>query len=127
MDWSAYQHFERWEFDCSHTGRNQMKKEFMDKLSQLREAFGKPMVISSGYRDPSHPIEARKATPGAHSFGVACDVQIHGSDALELVGLAIRCGFTGIGVNQKGSYNKRFIHLDIAPPDKFPRPWIYSY
>lgn len=127
MDWSKYDDFSKKEFDCQHTGRNQMKESFMDKLQQLRDVYGKPMVITSGYRDPSHPIESRKATPGAHSFGVACDVAVHGENARELVGLAIRLGFTGIGIKQKGDYSKRFIHLDIAPPDKFPRPWLFSY
>jgi hypothetical protein len=51
-----------------------------------------------------------------------------GADALELVALALAYGFTGIGVNQKGAHDGRFIHLDDldnAPGQ--PRPCIWSY
>ena len=78
------------------------------------------------YRDATHPIEARKKEPGAHASGYACDIGVRGADALQIVGIALQLGFTGIGVNQKGS--GRFIHLDIlnSTPQR-PRPTIWSY
>ncbi|MAD75148.1 MAG: peptidase M15 [Rheinheimera sp.] len=124
MDWSNYPNFSKAEFDCKHTGKCEMEPAFMDRLQTLRIAFGKPMQISSGYRAPQHPIEAAKAKPGPHSTGRACDVVVRGSDALKLVELAIKHGFTGIGVNQKG--NARFIHLDdLSSIDGRPTIWSY--
>lgn len=124
MDWSDYPNFTASEFACKHTGKNQMTPEFMDRLQRLRTAYGKPMRITSGYRDRTHPIEAKKATSGAHTTGMACDVAVQGADALRLIQLALMYGFTGIGVQQKGG--GRFIHLDCCT-DGFPRPTIWSY
>lgn len=121
IDWNKYPNFSKSEFDCKETGENEMKAEFMDKLQALRVRYGKPMRITSGYRSARHSIEARKAEPGTHAQGIACDIGAHGADALLLVKLALDMGFTGIGVSQK-SGGARFIHLDIAP-----RIAIWSY
>lgn len=99
-----------------------MQPEFMARLQHLRSVYGKPMVITSGYRDPSHPIEAAKQSPGEHSTGRAADVAVSGADAFRLVQLATNMGFTRIGVRQKGE--GRFIHLGNSPD--FP-PGIWSY
>jgi len=126
IDWSKYPNFSEDEFRCSQTGVAHVHPEFMDRLQKLRNIYGLPIVITSGYRHELHPIEAKKREPGAHTTGRACDIAVQGSDALEIVLLAVDCGFTGIGVHQKGS--GRFIHLDDLPTKKGrPRPWIWSY
>ena len=102
-----------------------MQAGFMDRLQRLRTMYGKPMRVTSGYRDPSHPIEIKKSRPGAHSSGRAVDIAVRGEDALRLIQLAIQCGFTGIGVQQKGE--GRFIHLDDLSGPDWPRPTIWSY
>ena len=127
INWGDYPNFTKAEFDCKHTGRNEMSPDFMHRLQQLRTRFGRPMVITSGYRHPTHPIEARKPNgPGAHATGRACDVAVVGWDAMEMVFLAVQMGFTGIGIKQHGP--SRFIHLDDLPasPGR-PRPWMWSY
>lgn len=125
MNWNAYPNFSEAEFRCKHTRQCTMHPDFMARLQKLRVTFGKPMVISSGYRDPTHPVEARKASPGAHAMGRAADVAVAGEDAYRLVAFALMHGFTGIGVQQKGG--GRFIHLDDVPPGVLPRPTIWSY
>lgn len=60
INWADYPNFTKSEFNCRHTGKNEMKPEFMKKIQDLRLAYGKPMIITSGYRDPTHPIEAKK-------------------------------------------------------------------
>lgn len=123
MNWSDYPNFSESEFKCSHCEKVAMQPEFMGKLQALRVAFGKPMKVTSGYRCPAHPIEAKKATPGAHASGSAADIAVQGSDAYALLKLAFAAEFTGIGVQQKGG--GRFIHLDtLAEP---PRPNVWSY
>jgi zinc D-Ala-D-Ala carboxypeptidase len=113
MNWSDYPNFSAQEFNCSHCGQNEMKPEFMAKLQKLRETYGAPMKVTSGYRCPQHPIEAKKASPGAHASGLACDIGVQGEEAHRLLALALEAGFTGIGVQQKGS--GRFLHLDTRP------------
>lgn len=125
MDWSLYPNFSEPEFRCRHTGKCEMKPEFMERLQRLRLAYGKPMKITSGFRDRSHPVEARKVATGAHTLGRACDVAVTGADAIRLLVLAVEMGFTGIGVQQKGE--GRFIHLDDVPGNRLPRPAIWSY
>src|SRR5690554_2727844 len=126
MNWQDYPNFSADEFRCKHTGKLCMDKGFMGRLQALRTDYGKPMIISSGYRDATHPIEVVKERPGAHSAGHACDVAVRGGDALNLVALAVKHGFTGIGVKQKG--DSRFIHLDDLPHSfNRPRPWVWSY
>ena len=83
---------------------------FMLKIEILREALGFSFPVTSGYRCPQHPIEARKSSPGAHSTGHAVDIRVRGKSAYRLLQGALSGGFTGIGVSQKGL--SRFIHLD---------------
>ena len=123
MDWSKVPNFKASEFNCSHCGKNEMQLEFMLKLQALRNAYGKPMRITSGYRCKDHPIEAKKAQPGAHASGCAADIGVDGADAHRLLGLAWAAGFTGVGVNQKGT--GRFIHLDTLKGPNRPTCWTY--
>ena len=123
MDWSKVPNFKAGEFNCSHCGKNEMQLEFMLKLQALRNAYGKPMRITSGYRCKDHPIEAKKAQPGAHASGCACDIGVEGADAHRLLGLAWAAGFTGVGVQQKGT--GRFIHLDTLKGPMRPTVWSY--
>jgi len=122
-DWSKYApYFSKKEFDCQETGENAMRQEFMDKLCALRKAYGKSMVITSGYRSTKHSIESKKSEPGSHSSGLACDVKVVGADAYNLMKCAIDIGFTGIGVHRS------FIHLDIMPSRSIaPRPSVWPY
>lgn len=123
MDWGLYPNFSAKEFDCSHCGKNEMRPEFMGKLQAFRTQYGKPMRITSGYRCPEHPLEAKKSKPGAHASGLACDVGVDGQEAYQILKLAFQLGFKGIGVNQKGT--GRFIHLDML--EEAPRPNVWSY
>lgn len=127
MNWSDYPNFSKEEFDCEHTGKNEMKPEFMEKLQQLRTLYGKPMRVTSGFRDYSHPVEKKKPKKnGSHPTGMAADIAVDRGDAYRLLKLAFELGFTGIGIKQHGG--GRFIHLDTIEnnPDQ-PRPTIWGY
>lgn len=119
MTW-PYRFFTPDEMRCRHTGRCEMDPRFMDRLERLRIMFGAPMVVTSGFRDPAHPAEARKGEPGMHAKGRAVDIGVRGGEAIRLVRLAIEVGFKGIGVQQKGE--GRFIHLDDRDD---PAMWSY--
>jgi len=128
VDWENSKYFKASEFICSHTGTEKMDQDFIDKLNKLRDTYNKPITISSGYRDSTHPVEAIKKDPtsGAHVSGKAADILIERNNAFELLSLALLIGFTGIGVNQKGG--ARFLHLDtIESSPARPRPTIWSY
>ena len=62
------------------------------------------------------------------SVSMAADIVVGGHDAYRLMRLAIVHEFKGIGVSQRGMFERRFIHLDtMEDGDHHPRPWVWSY
>jgi zinc D-Ala-D-Ala carboxypeptidase len=108
--WNEYPNFSAGEFNCRHTGQNEMQHEFMVKLQALRTEFGRSLTITSGYRHPTHPIEARKThSNGEHTQGNCCDVACtDGATRFRLIQLALKHGITRIGVA------KSFLHFGIG-------------
>ena len=96
-----------------------MNPEFLEKLDELRHECKFPFTITSGYRDPSHSLEAKKETPGMHTKGIAADIYVsNGVDRYKLLITAFNMGFTGIGVA------KTFIHVDTRTSQ--PVVWTYQ-
>ena len=122
MNWLDYPNFTEAEFRCRHSGETKMHPDFMRRLQHLRSVYGRPMQVTSGYRSPQHPVEARKRQPGEHTSGRAADIAVQGAEALRIIQLALGLGFTRFGVKQKGS--GRFIHLGDSP-DHPPGIWSY--
>lgn len=123
-DWSRYApYFKASEFDCKHTGENLMQEHFMQTLLAARILYNKPMIISSGYRHPTHPTEARKEEVGEHTRGIAADIICWSDEAYHIAEKAFLVGFTGIGISQHPRSNARFVHLD----KRTSTPRIYSY
>ena len=111
-------YFKLSDFDCQETGNNEMSEEFLEKLDDLRHVCGFPFIITSGYRDKTHSIEARKAKAGTHARGIASDIRINnGNEAYDIIKNAQSMGFNGIGVA------KSFIHVDIR--QGMPVIWCY--
>ena len=111
-------YFSTSEFNCQHTGKNGMKKDFLSKLDALREHCGFPFVITSGYRSPDHPLEAVKEIPGTHAQGIAADIKITSSaQRYSIIKGALEHGFTGLGVAGD------FIHVDTR--GTVPVIWVY--
>lgn len=123
-DWSAYPNFDEYEFRCRHTGRCLMRAEFLDVLQAIRTEFGRPMVITSGYRDPSHPQEVGKTIPGEHTLGTAADIAVSGAAAMDLLRIALAHRVPRIGIKQHGP--GRFIHLGLGGPG-LPTPAVWTY
>jgi len=124
IDWGKYPNFKAAEFKCSHCGSEGIKEALIAKLQAMRTEYGKAMRITSGYRCPKHPVEASKSVPGAHALGIAADIGVEGAEAHRVLALAMKHGFTGVGVQQKGT--GRFIHVDIRNGE-LPTPAVWSY
>ena len=76
-----------------------MEKYFLDRLTLLRMDYDRPMIITSGFRHSTHPVEAEKLKGGSHTEGVACDVKCNaGMDSYDIDKLALNHNFSGIGV-----------------------------
>lgn len=122
MDWSRYPNFKPEEFTCRHTGHCYMQPAFLERLQALRTEYGRPMRVTSGYRHPTHPVEARKGhSNGEHTLGTCADIACaNGTERYHLVRLALKHGFTRIGIA------KTFIHLGIGGGE-LPAPVLWEY
>lgn len=125
--WSDIRHFTPDEFACKCCGANEIQPGLIYKLDFIREEFGKPLVVTSGYRCPEHNQRvSTTGVSGPHTTGLAADLGVSGRDAVTVLRIAMAAGFTGIGIQQKGV--GRFIHLDLIPDShSHKRPWIWSY
>ena len=112
-------YFEESEF----TEFDKMDPKLLEMLDTLRENYGYPIKLTSTYRSPEHPIEARKSKPGEHAYGAAVDIACVGGEAtFKLVKAAIEVGFTRIGISRKNN----FVHVGIGYPGA-PETTIWTY
>jgi zinc D-Ala-D-Ala carboxypeptidase len=102
---------------------DKMDPKLLEMLDTLRENYGYPIKLTSTYRSPEHPIEARKSKPGEHAYGAAVDIACIGGEAtFKLVKAAIETGFTRIGISRKNN----FVHVGIGYPGA-PETTIWTY
>jgi uncharacterized protein YcbK (DUF882 family) len=103
------------EFNCKCCGKNEMKKELLDRLDAARELAGVPFVIVSGYRCPKHNKEVGGVPDSAHTKGLAADIRAtNGKERFKILQALMLTGFDRIGVY------KNFIHCDVdsSKPDE---------
>lgn len=102
---------------------DKMNPVLLAMLDDLREEYGYPIKLTSTYRSPDHPIEAKKSKPGEHAHGAAVDIACVGGEAtFKLVKAAIEVGFTRIGISRKNN----FVHVGIGYPGA-PETTIWTY
>jgi uncharacterized protein YcbK (DUF882 family) len=106
------------ELECPHCHKLP-KAELIAKLQEFRDAWGKPMKITSGYRCAEHNAAIGGAPNSRHIVGEAVDIAC--TDAAErykLMALAFKLGWGGI------AYSKVFVHIDCRPVIT-PASWNY--
>ena len=81
-------------------------------LQGIRNAFGKPVNINSGFRTYEHNKSVGGSTNSAHLLGKAADISIRGIKAADLArGAAALYGRTSaIGLHEPENY----VHIDIV-------------
>lgn len=115
------ENFTREELACKcGCDRMEIPLDFVKWLQVVRTDCGFPFPITSGYRCPDHNARVSgTGRDGPHTIA-AVDIALTGEQAIKLLASALKYGFTGIGVQQKGA--GRFIHLDRRAV-----PAIWSY
>lgn len=78
-------------------------------LQKARDHFGKPMIITSGYRTTSHNIKVGGVSNSQHVFGNAADVYIPGVSVKDLYNYFCEIAGNGCGI---GIYDT-FVHFDV--------------
>ena len=120
-------HFSKAELTCRCGCGMLPAQDFMDKVERLRVLYERPLPVNSAARCPEWNMQVSgTGRTGPHTTGRAIDLGVSRGDAYRLLDLALKLGFTGIGVQQKG--DKRFLHLDDLPdaPGQ-PRNTLWSY
>ena len=153
-------HFGWPEVACKHCGgfpeRSMLQSFPFLLIAQIafavRAEIGRPLTVSSWYRCPLHPIEARKPRPGVHQFACAVDVLVNRWDVVHAINATCRVvqreglidwehlpkgsrcdeptDILGIGIRQSGDMRTRFVHIDVAGllPEFHPfRPGVWTY
>lgn len=79
-----------------------------NRLQVIRDLLGKPIIINSGYRSPTHNKRVGGALHSQHLSGMAVDIVIPGMAAAE-VQKFLRHWSGGMGLYE------HYTHLDIRP------------
>ena len=96
------------EFQCKDGSQLvKIDSELLQKLQQLRDLIGKPIIINSGYRTESYNKKVGGAKNSYHMQGKAVDIKVNGMKPKEIAKIAEEKGFTGIGIY------KNFLHVDV--------------
>ena len=120
--------FSREELACRHCGKMEIPLASIERLQRVRDRVGHYLKISSGYRCPEHNNAVSKTGRTGPHTKAAFDVLCYGDEAYHVIQAAQTEGFTGIGVNQKGLQEQRFIHLDdLTDAEGTPRPHVWGY
>jgi len=85
------------------------------KLQVMRDIVGRPMTITSAYRDPRHNARVGGAPRSMHKQGRAFDIALRGHNKEQLKQAAEEAGFGGI------AFARSFMHVDNGRK----RTWEY--
>lgn len=102
--------FNERELACRHCGEVILVPRLVLLLQKIRDAIGKPITITSGYRCPTHNRNIGGATQSRHMQGQAADIVVNGMTPAQVAKVAEKCGAGGIGVYKSG-----FTHVDVGP------------
>lgn len=88
-------------------------------LQQIRDHFGKPLIITSPYRCEKHNKAVGGATGSRHTKGQAADFYIPGVAPAEIAKYAESIGIKGIGLYEKADCGDDFAHIDTREKKSF--------
>ncbi len=102
-------YFKRREFACKcDCGMDTVDAELLEILTEVREHFGKPVVITSGNRCTEHNASIGGAPKSLHTLSRAADFKVRGIDSVEV--------FKWLTERYSGSYGiglySSWVHVD---------------
>jgi len=104
------------EIACRGNGAIKINTEAMDMLQSLRNRLGKPLIIVSGYRSPSHNRAVGGAPASKHMQGTA----LSNHDPVAFAEAARAVGFLGFGTYPRSG----FMHIDLGPARSWGEPFL---
>lgn len=96
-----------------HKGQDKLNPQFDLILRESSKALGIDYTITSGYRSPQHPVEARKEKPGEHALGEASDINLKGMNDQQR--MQVVQDLRARGVKRFGTYSDSpdMLHVDM--------------
>ncbi len=111
--------FTVYEFRCRDGSDVVMIDESLVVLLQcIREHFGKPITITSGYRTGTHNTAVGGSRSSQHLLGRAADIQVAGVSVEDVAAYAesLLPGWGGVGrYPVKAGRTKGWVHVDTRP------------
>ena len=108
-DMRISEHFRLREFECPCCRCVQVAPGLVCRLEALRELWGKPIVITSGYRCPEHNVWVKGSPKSLHMRGQAADVAVPFEEQEAVMAMARKADFSSVI-----PYGKRnFMHLAV--------------
>ena len=100
------------EFDCEGTGccnETVIDEKLVEILQKIRDHFGKPVTINSGYRTVTYNKKVDGAIQSQHLYGMAADISVSGVKPKDVAAFAetLLPKTGGIGIYDT------FTHVDV--------------
>ena len=115
-----WKNFSPAEIACRGSGQLKLVPEALDRLQELRDLLGKPLIVRSAYRSPEHNRAVGGAKASKHMDGMAFDIAMANHDPVAFEVAAREVGFLGFGYYPRSG----FMHIDLGPArswgEKFP-------
>lgn len=113
-------HFRKSELACKCCGKLKFPEEMVEFIERVRNAFGKRMIVTSGYRCAKHNMSVGGKSGSAHVQGLAVDFAVmNGQERYAMLRAAIQSGAKGIGIAEG------FMHMDIMTRREHQTLWVY--
>lgn len=109
------------EFDCHGRGccnTTIINPQLVIYLQKIRDHFGVPITITSGYRCPTHNRNVGGATGSRHGKGDAADISLRGIAPRQVAQYAESIGIKGIGLYETNA-DGHFVHIDTRSTKSF--------
>lgn len=111
--------FQPIELASKREGELRIDEDALDKLQELRDILGRPLLLTSAYRSPAHNRAVGGAKGSLHMLARAFDVRMENQDPIAFEQAARDVGFTGFGFYPRSG----FMHVDTGAPRSWGTRW----
>ena len=96
-----------------------LKPKLVKLLKKVERHYGRPVIVTSGYRSKSYNRRVGGARKSQHMYCNAADIRVPGVSKAKLARFAKTLpGIGGVGIYCRSSY----VHLDVGPR----RSWAWG-
>lgn len=105
--------YSEFECKCGKCKSQKINSSIVAFAQQIRDYFGKPVIVNSGYRCREHNVKVGGVSKSQHVNGNALDIVVKNVSPIEVAKYCETIGIKGIGVYQWGC------HIDTRDTKSF--------